>query len=195
MLFAPLPVPIPFPIHVVDPPGMAGWLIAVISGAVGFVLAIIAEPIKSHILELVATRKLKPILYAELARYFVSLEIAWESEKPDRFTNLASTPPQFGVMDWYSAHNLNLILRIDPKGELMRIESILKGLQEAFHKQFDEDTTGTVLLVVAKNLTEAIATTGGLDLKLLDKARVADREERERRKRLAEKMNLDHFSV
>jgi hypothetical protein len=193
MSFAPPPVPIPLPIHVVDPPGMAGWLIAVISGAVGFILAVAAEPLKAHVMEMVVARKVKPILYRELATWLADLEAGNHSEDKTRFHYAIHNKRRFTSMEWFSEHQFNVVLRADPSGALGRAERVVDNLCREMLAKYDEETTGMMLCEVVPELVKSMASLGVLDVKSLDKATADEKAERERRKKILEKISAGIF--
>jgi hypothetical protein len=163
----------PIPIHVVDPPGMASWLIALISGGVGFVLAIAAEPLKAHLMEVVTARKVKSLLYRELAFTLLRIEEVQKLSKDNEWEELLKEVPKFASMEWYTAHHLGTVVRADPQRGLVVVE---EGLKESW------TNVGRGLPLLAASMVKAECKAGHLDEELLAEIKEDERSVRSRRR-------------
>ena len=175
---APLPIPIPFPIHVVDPAGPPAWVIAVISAAIGFVLAIFAEPLKAYIMELYTAKRVKTMLYQELADCLLDIEETVSFNDTGLMDSLLHNVPAFQAMAWHKVNHFNAVHRADPKRGLMGIEELLARNWKNY---------GRKLHVAAPEMVSQAGKLGILDGMLFEQLMSAARPERKRRRELIEK--------
>jgi hypothetical protein len=178
------------PVRILNEPDLFTRALPFLTTALGFALGLLAEPIKAYVMEVFAARKVKPLLYGELATVLVDIEQASERNNAWFFQGLLQKPPGFPVMAWYSDHHLNLVLRADPGGGLVGIQQELIGLCTMASRSLGEkaasddwESAARVIELAWPELLKALEKTGDLDVGLLEKRRSAQREVRERRRK------------
>jgi len=95
--------------------------------------------------------------------------------------------PDFSKMDWYALHHLNLVLRIDPRCELLKMQTMFRGIWESAGEEQDELTAGVVLCATVKTTLDIMGKLGAIDAKLIDSSIAAEMAERDRRENFVKK--------
>jgi hypothetical protein len=179
------PSPFSVPVRILNEPDLFTKTLPFLTTALGFVLGLLAEPIKAYVMEKFAAKKVKPVLYAELASVLVEIEEATERIDEAMCKALIQEPPTFPGMAWYNAHHFNLVLRIDPKGGLMHTDRELKkfweGAQANMASLDDPIAAGMVLRDDAIGTVKSMGELRSVQLELLERMKSAERAERKRR--------------
>jgi len=144
--------------------------------ALGFVLGLIAEPVKAWVLRKFELKPARREIYTELADYIAKIQRVdrgvghqghpeeVEAADYESSKQILMSPPKFEVIHWYKANRLDLLLRIDgDRGIRMLSEKIV-----AQHERVNAQ--GRAMFALPKDVLDLVrAYEKSLDEKLLRK--------------------------